>query len=171
MAVGLKSKNMSDGNLEHYSQVKQLIAKLPAETTFHPSKVQLEWVTEAEAKSKVRLPESFRRFVLEYDTIKLQGYWTFTVAPPEFSDDYPEDIFTFYRNSSEGNPTEYDKLLFLVTGEGDECYFFPVIEGKALDKVYVADAFSPEFCTPYADSFYEFLVTEIPRSYPECFRH
>lgn len=77
----VKSTNMRDKRpdqqSEQYSQIQQLIAELPAECTFHPSKVQPEWIANAEAKSHVQLPESYRRFVLEYDTIKVQGYWDF----------------------------------------------------------------------------------------------
>lgn len=148
-------------NYESINKITDILENLPR-NSIGGKKVDSNWLDLSEIKYNLKLPLEYRWFIENYDFVVLWGEPTKTVFPPEYQDDADQDIFNYHELDSE-EPQMENKLVFLVTEEGEE-YYFPIKDYQAQKEVFLHDP-KNELDEFYSEDFLEFLLKEIPKNY------
>lgn len=124
-------------------------------------KVEPEWIEAAEKELGYRLPDSYKWWLQKFGMLRLGGTEIFTLAPPEFQEDAPDDLINQYRLNIEQDWIPKDRL-YLFKPDADAEFFFdvsqPIVEPD-VPVEYPIMLFEPFGAEPeeYADSFVGFL--------------
>lgn len=118
--------------------------------------IQSSWITQTEEDLGFLLPQSYKKFLLEYEFLSFGQDQIKCIAPPQFRDEADVDILYSYRINLENGILNENQLAVLELD--DEIYYF-LVEAGCKDseyKVFLRD-FAQGEDVLFANSFTEFL--------------
>ena len=144
-------------------QITEMLDKLPNSICSLNTSIDESWIEAGESEFNLKLPEYYRWFIKNYDSIILWGELIKTVFPPEYRDEADQDIFYTYNWNINYDKNNHDKLFFLEANDIG-FFYFKIIGNRVSEEVYCFDLSTGEHDL-YAENFLDFLKIEIPKNY------
>lgn len=144
-------------------QITKMIDRLPDSICGINTSIDESWIQAGESEFNLKLPEYYRWFIRNYDSITLWGELVKTVFPPECRDEADQDIFYTYSWNAGHDTGNHDKLFFLEVSDIG-FFYFKISNDEVGEEVYRLDL-STDSHEIYAENFLAFLKAEIPMNY------